>query len=267
MDNSIIERYEKGEAFTKIAKSINKSANYVKRILKLNNIKIRNLSQSHEIYSYDKDYFKKIDSEEKAYILGFLYADGNVCKNVMQICLHKKDEEILCLIKKGLKSNHKIVNDRGYVRFRIGNEELVKDLLNQGLHERKTFTLEFPNENILPLHLQSHFIRGYFDGDGCIKHGEDKKYNYTTWGFEIISCFNFLTEINKILARDAGINLANLNREKRRENPIYYLRHGGTSIKRILLIYNYLYKNSSCFLKRKKQKFDFIINQLKKQDA
>ena len=260
MKDLIIKRYKNGEAYTKIAKSIKKSSRYVRRILVENDIFIRNLSQSHEIYSFDKTFFKKIDNEEKAYVLGFLYADGNVCKNIMQICLHKKDEEILQLIKNVLKSNHKIVNDRGYVRFRIGNKELVRDLLDKGVCERKTFKLKFPNEKILPKNLQRHFIRGYFDGDGCIKKGFCKKNNHITWGFEIISCLDFLTKINFILYEDAGINLANLHKEKRRENPIYYLRHGGTSPKRLSLIYNYLYKNSSFYLKRKKEKFELILN-------
>ena len=263
MDISIIKRYNSGEAYTKIAKSINKSPSYVKSILLKNNISIRNLSQSHEVYFYDKSFFKKIDTQEKAYILGFLYADGNVCKNIMQICLHKKDIEILNFIKHELKSNHKIVDDRGYVRFRIGNEELVKDLNALGLIERKTFKLSFPNKKILPKKLINHFIRGYFDGDGCIKKGIDKKYLYTTWGFELISCKDFLQTINEILSKECKIKLANLHKEKRRSNPIYYLRHGGTALPTIEKIYNFLYKEASFSLSRKKNKFISILNELK----
>jgi hypothetical protein len=262
MDILIINRYNSGEAYTKIARSINRSANYVKNILVKNGVQIRNLSQSHETYSYDKSYFKKIDTQEKAYILGFLYADGNVCKNVMQICLHKKDLEILNFIKTELKSNHKIVDDRGYVRFRIGNEELVKDLMTLGVIERKTFLLKFPEEQILPKQFINHFIRGYFDGDGCIKKGIDKKYSYTTWGFELISCKQFLERINEILHMECGIKLANLHIEKRRSNPIFYLRHGGTAITTIQKIYNYLYKDSNFSMSRKKNKFISIINDL-----
>lgn len=263
MTKEIINRYNKGEAFTKIAKSINKSSRYVRKILSDNNIKIRNLSESHEKYIFDKNFFKCIDSEAKAYILGFLYADGNVCKNVMQVCLHKKDEEIIYLIKNYLQSNHPVVDDRGYIRFRIGNRQLIKDLFKKGICERKTFQLKFPSLNIVPKDLQRHFIRGYFDGDGCVKKGFDKKHQYITWGFEIISCFDFLTELNNILHQDVGLNLANLTKEKRRENPIYYLRHGGTSITRVKLIYDFLYKDSNLFLKRKKEKFESILNKIK----
>jgi len=262
MDILIVNRYNSGEAYTKIAKSINKSPSFVKRILLKNNITIRNLSQSHEIYFFDKAFFKTIDTQEKAYILGFLYADGNICKNIMQICLHKKDLEILNFIKDQLKSNHKIVNDRGYVRFRIGNEELVKDLFKLGLVKRKTFTLKFPEENILPKKFINHFIRGYFDGDGCIKKGFDKRYSYATWGFELISCKDFLEKINEILHIECGIKLANLHKEKRRSNPIYYLRHGGTAINTIQKIYNFLYKDSLFSMSRKKNKFISILKDL-----
>jgi hypothetical protein len=266
MKNSIISRYQNGEAFTKIAKDIGKSANFVRSILVKNQIKIRDLSQSHEIYSFDKGFFKKIDTEQKAYILGFLYADGNVCKNVLQVCLHKKDIEILTLIKTALQSNHPIVNDRGYVRFRIGNKELTQDLIKLGLVERKTFILKFPTYEIVPKELRRHFIRGYFDGDGCVKRGFDKKYKNQTWAFELISCLDFLAQVNYILKEEAGLNLANLTKEKRRSNPIYYLRHGGTSKRRVSLIYEYLYQDSEFFLTRKKEKFDLILNHYKTHD-
>lgn len=256
----ILNKYDNGQAFTKIAKELKSSSYTIRKILIENGRNIRNLSQSHEIYNYDKSFFKKIDSEEKAYLLGFLYADGNVCKNIMQICLHSKDIEILEHFKKSLKSNHKIVNDREYKRFRIGNEELVSDLNKLGVMERKTFDIKFPNSNILPKYLVHHFIRGYFDGDGSINYSITKKYQYLNWSFGIISCFDFISEVNSIISNNCDIRLAILEREKRRDNPIYTIRHGGHSKSKLKKIYNFLYKDASIFLKRKKEKFEYIIN-------
>jgi intein-encoded DNA endonuclease-like protein len=256
----ILSKYDSGQAFTKIAKELKSSPSKIRKILIDNSRTIRNLSQSHEIYDYDKSFFKKIDSEDKAYLLGFLYADGNVCKNVMQICLHSKDIEVLEYFKNSLKSNHKIVNDRGYKRFRIGNEELISDLNKLGVIERKTFDIKFPNSKILPEYLIRHFIRGYFDGDGSINYSITKKYQYLNWSFGIISCFDFISQVNLIISHNCNIRLATLEREKRRNNPIYTIRHGGHSKSKLKKIYNFLYEDASIFLKRKKEKFEYIIN-------
>jgi intein-encoded DNA endonuclease-like protein len=257
----IINEYTKGRAYTSIAKEIKKSPSFVKRVLVSNSIRIRNLSESHEIYFYDKSFFEKIDSEIKAYILGFLYADGNVCKNVMQIALHKQDEQFLFLMKKALNSSHLIVDDRGYRRFRIGNSSLVEQLNRLGIKERKTTTLTFPNENIVPLKLQRHFIRGFFDGDGCITFSVSPS-NKIKWKFQITSNFSFLNSIRSIFCKELGFNLTSLRKESRTDSDVFYLEHSSTGSNKIKKIYDFLYKNSEFSLDRKRKKFEILINNL-----
>ena len=257
----IINAYSTGSAYTAIAREIKKSPCFVKRVLVSNSIKIRNLSESHEIYSYDKSFFDKIDSEIKAYILGFLYADGNVCRNVMQIALHKQDEEFLLLLKKAINSSHLIVNDRGYKRFRIGSKSLVDQLNKLGVTERKTATLTFPNEAILPLNLRKHFIRGFFDGDGCITFSVSA-FNKIKWKFQITSNFSFLNSIMSIFHEELGFNLTSLRKEKRSSSDVFYFEHSSTGSNKIRKIYDYLYGDSKFFLDRKKKKFELLINDL-----
>lgn len=46
-------------------------------------------------YSLNESYFEKIDSEEKAYFLGFLFSDGSVSKYSLNLSLAEVDKEIL----------------------------------------------------------------------------------------------------------------------------------------------------------------------------
>ena len=96
----------------------------------------------------------------------------------MKLTLAPKDLSHLLKFKKSLKSDHKIIYDRGYPRLSITNKHLYSSLLRVGCIENKTFFITFPNEEILPKKLIRHFIRGYFDGDGCITFSIKEKYNY-----------------------------------------------------------------------------------------
>lgn len=58
--------------------------------------------------------------------------------------------------------------------IRIGSKEMYKDLRKKGLHPRKSLTMKFP---FVPAEYLKYFIRGYFDGDGClyVKKTENRK--------------------------------------------------------------------------------------------
>ena len=57
--------------------------------------------------------------------------------------------------------------------FQINNKKMYSDLNNNGVVRNKTEILTFPNEKILPINYFSHFIRGFFDGDGCVTYNND----------------------------------------------------------------------------------------------
>jgi intein/homing endonuclease len=134
-------------------------------------------------YQVNENYFEKIDNEEKAYWLGFLYADGNVRlingrSGQLKLKLKQSDKKHIEKFNECLNSNYPIndgmeivkSNDREYkCHFsvvNIYNTKLVKDLFNIGCMNNKTYKLKFPT--FLDNTLIRHFIRGYFDGDGCI---------------------------------------------------------------------------------------------------
>lgn len=97
------------------------------------------------------NYFKKWSSD-MAYILGFLYADGNIIKNKRGahfISFYSADLILLKQIKKRLNSDHKITLRKGSglhnYCIQIGSKEMYKDLLKIGLKENKTTRMSFPD--------------------------------------------------------------------------------------------------------------------------
>lgn len=137
----------------------------------------------HNRYQFNKDFFKTW-TPEMAYVLGFMYADGNIMDSVISrtqyVSFDSADKEIIEKIKIALSSNHKIqikperiavhlngaYKSREAFRLRIGSREMFADLLKLGLTPRKSLITEFPHD--IPVDCLSHFVRGYFDGDGCV---------------------------------------------------------------------------------------------------
>lgn len=136
-------------------------------------------------YVYNKDYFKIIDSEDKAYWLGFLYADGCINKCYrnkklqgmhLELTVCEKDKHHLSKFKWCLSSDvpikKKIVllNKKEYVAYRlcICCTEICQDLIKLKCIPSKTYSIKFPSYEIVPKLYMRDFIRGYFDGDGCI---------------------------------------------------------------------------------------------------
>ena len=124
----------------------------------------------------DKDYFKN-QSSDMAYVLGLLSADGCITNNQMSLKLI--DRDILKKIKVSMCSDLSICNagknqggsDNYQIRVSLSN--FTVSPIEYGLTERKTFTNQFPKN--LKSKFHSDFIRGYFDGDGCISYSKDKR--------------------------------------------------------------------------------------------
>ena len=185
VQNIIDDYVNKHMSLLKLHKKYKYSESVLKRHLLENNIYIRGLSESHQLY-FDHNYFEKIDTKEKAYWLGFIYADGCISisrNNMFEIKLAIKDIEVLESFKNDIRSEHQIgvyTSNNGYnkglqyCRFGIDSKELCKQLINLGVNTHKTESCNFPNENILPEQFIWDFIRGYFDGDGSVYISNNK---------------------------------------------------------------------------------------------
>ena len=200
----------------------------------------------------EENIFEIIDSEEKAYWLGFLYADGCVSsnRNTIEIGLAVIDKEHLEKFKKFIKSEHKIGLHQGKLgdsyRISIRSDKMKSDLIKLGCTPKKSLTLIFPNENQVPKNLIKHFIRGYFDGDGCISIGKSEY-------VDLISTIEFLECIKDILLKinikSTIIPLATKNRDSNNYRLVLTNKQGRKDF------LNYIYDNANIYLDRKYEKF------------
>lgn len=204
-------------------------------------------------YSCEYSYFKTIDTEEKAYWLGFLYADGCVHNKRLSLELQEKDLSHLKLFKDSISSTHPITYlkprekfpgsySKPAYRFRISSPELSKDLASHGMTPNKTFTATFP---VLPNNLTHHFIRGLLDGDGSVHFNKEKN-----------SKFVYFLGTEDII-QNVIINIG-INKNYQPYAKIFRVKYG--SLKHIKYLYKYLYKDASVFLNRKKNIMENIIN-------
>jgi hypothetical protein len=176
----IVQEYNrpgKTGSFRAISRKYNCTKNVIKRVLQEIGIKLKTRQEVNRNYQFDTAFFNKIDTFEKAYWLGFLYADGCV-KDRGYVQLASAEIEPIEKFKKSIKAEHPIVkeaNNRSKYNnstdvlyfLRIGSKSLVDQLAQLGCTSRKTFSLKFPTK-VVPSCFMWDFIRGYFDGDGSL---------------------------------------------------------------------------------------------------
>lgn len=222
-------------------------------------------------YSINDTYFQSIDTPNKAYWLGFLYADGcviEVKKNgkvrslALEVGLSKTDEFHLSVFKMSLSSNAPIkykVVDNKYEACRVSfcNTNLCKDLINLGCVPRKSLILKFPSEYQVPKDLQKHFIRGYFDGDGCVFHNEDTRKNGSDLcSLSFVGTEEFLVVLQDVVFNELGLTKTAIRQKK--DNQSYQCAWGGKS--NIETWFQYLYSDEDIiYLQRKRDKFVNIL--------
>lgn len=215
-------------------------------------LKINRLGLKVSNYYFDKKFFSTIDNEEKAYWLGFFYADGYVYKNnnnrvyYASLEISNKDIKHLYKFRDSINGNIKI---KQYDKSRNENVskmcsicchsiDMADDLIRMGCVQNKSFCITFPD---IDFNLYRHFIRGFFDGDGSIFFRKNSKYadcNITSASEsillsikEILSSFSINSTIYKYEGRPYQLYI--------REN------------KSVDYFLNYIYKDSEIYLDRK----------------
>jgi hypothetical protein len=196
----------------------------------------------------NENYFNVIDTEHKAYFLGLLYADGSVNKDKsITLGLNEQDLGILLEFNKELKYNKPLKYSNNMFVCVINSQKMYNDLLDKGCMERKTFKIKFPDEKIVPRHLIWHFIRGYFDGDGCIYIGKKSYTNYVNF----LGNYDFINEMSKYIN-----DCIEVKNDLRKKGNIWSLSYRTKD--RLILLRDILYSDANVFFLRKKEKFDLI---------
>jgi hypothetical protein len=266
IDLELISRlYLEGVNLYNIGKQTNTSSTLVRDRLLTLGIKIKSPNVD---YTVDHEYFNKIDSSDKAYFLGLLYADGNIYKNKVGIGLQEEDGYILEKFKKYIKSDQKLYIRKENISFfdkektilskrkpqyrlYISSKNLVFDLIKLGCVPKKSLILTFPSEDQVPKEFQSHFIRGYFDGDGNINI---TKCHLKKLNIAFVGTKDMIENINHTLHKVLNIPKQHIFLDKK-DSKIFKLAYGSKEVCK--KIYDYLYKDcEDLYLTRKKEKFD-----------
>lgn len=244
--------YKEHNSLRRIANIYSVSPQTIARLMDHYGIKRNDNNIGNKKHFFNEDYFKIIDTEEKSYWLGFIMADGCIYKGDndtfrLQINLKYEDISHLNKFQKAISSDYciqrKEINNSTICILKINSTKMCKDLINLGVVERKSFACKFPNINVS---LYRHFIRGYFDGDGCISLTLNTRLRKE---FSIVGGGEIINSFSEIL----NLKLYTIPKKK-------YLKCVKTSnTNEILSIYEYLYKDSKIFLQRKKKVYDILI--------
>lgn len=213
-------------------------------------------------YNFDENYFDEIDSEHKAYWLGFLMADGYILSKRQRkghvnesqsfgFSINMQDSELFDYFKEDLKAENPVniydnyssqfasINKTG--RILLTSQHTVNMLKKWGLVENKTFSTHMPDikKELIPA-----FIRGYSDGDGCITIDKNNRISWKFCGTqELLNAFqDFFGTSYKLTQRFP----------ERHNNNWQFGISGWKNVPRCLDI---VYKDATVYLKRKYNKY------------
>jgi hypothetical protein len=192
-------------------------------------------------YYVNENVFDCIDSEEKAYWLGFLMADGTQDGDAVILELQISDRDHLLKFKEFMSAEHPVKTrerENDSAGISIGSRKLCSALDTLGVVRNKSLIARYP---VIPDYLDRHFIRGMFDGDGCMCVSPKGYRSFSIYSGSL----DLLTGIHsKFISNNIKMNLAtkhnNMNLGKRAE---------------LIKLKKFLYEDSSVFLERKYLKF------------
>ena len=205
--------------------------------------------------------FDEINSEESAYFLGLMCADGNnfVSKRddyQIAIALQTMDLHILETFKQNLCPNQIIKfkkrrkpHHHDQFKLKIDSKIISRQLTKLGCIPAKSLKLKMPK---IPEYLFHHFVRGYFDGDGSIYFNakQRKSHIYDAYTWKITSSFDFCKSVKIKLDYIHGIKLY----LKKSNNGIT------TSITingnhQVIKLMEWMYRGANIYLYRKYNRF------------
>lgn len=193
-------------------------------------------------YTLDRDFFAVIDTEEKAYALGLLSADGCVARSGKQvtIALQERDVQILIDLRRAMGSSA-VIYDKGAGGFagskprkgiNFDSKKLVADLARYGVSPGKSRHLRYPK---IPRRLECHYARGLLDGDGHIRAIPKRLFSF-------LGTSALMEGLRLAIASHTGILL-----KKTKNVGCYRISgYGGSAA-----VIRWMYQDATIFLKRK----------------
>lgn len=194
-------------------------------------------------------FFEKINTEEKAYWLGFICADGWMCSRDPSFGIGLSSVDKKHLMKFAELFDARMWEKDQKVQVQVYNPFLYEQLLNKGVVPNKSLINCLEVFDYIPYKLNNHFVRGWFDGDGSI----------STWGkysseFSITGAYGNLEKIQNMILQD--IETLRITKILNSKN-VFVVKWGGNS--QLMDIRRWLYSDATIFLERKKEKFDTVV--------
>ena len=267
IQEQIVESYQNGMSIREIERIYGATRPTVSNYLE--KIGVKTVKGNHyKRYSHNEDFFETINTEEKAYWLGFMYADGWIQDNSKRygqdhfgITLADQDEAHLQKFLNSLNATNIIRYDNSGVKkgwsrcakIELTSQKTVDDLVRHGCLKRKTLILQPPTT--VPEELLHHFIRGFFDGDGSIiKTGGEYYEKYHKYNFSI--SFSCVESIAYWL--QDYFKIGSVVKDKRKENSFAYSIGGINAVENF---YHMLYDDATVYLDRKYERFQEFLSQ------
>lgn len=215
-----------------------------------------NLLSNYNKPNYNEEYFKKIDTKEKAYLLGFLLGDSSLSNECLELSLAKSDIEILKLLSNEIGSNITIDNtyvksEKRFPRVRtsIGNRIII-DFIKKLFGGLKKEDRHIP---IINKELKKYLLLGFFDAEGCITYGIRKDRNIFWGKVYFTSQLKMLEGIQNILIDE---NISSTIKKRTKEN-CYDLYIRTNSFYKTIKLLNI----PELGLKRKQEKINALLRQ------
>jgi hypothetical protein len=262
------DKYLSGISSSELSKEYKANCVTVLNTLRRNGTKIRDAKEYVRKYALNETFFDSIDTQEKAYFLGFLFADG--CNSGKKISLNLSEKDLGILQKLNILihpegkplyrgearestlKNGQIAHTKTNYHLVIENKHISDLLSSYGCTPRKTNTLEFPN--FLNPELVVHFIRGYFDGDGSVSlmPPEPRIRAYIS----ITSTRIFCEKIQQIVKEAINIESNILEKNYQTKNIVEWRIYSTLPSIKFL---DWIYKDSTIHLQRKYDRYQQLL--------
>ena len=205
---------------------------------------------------HNSTFFDSIDTEEKAYWLGFFYADGYLDKNgsTLKIDLSARDafhlQRFASIFRRDVRVYERHPDKRtGRVYSKasctISCAYLWHALVEKGVKQGNTLSEDISVFDHIPEHLLHHFVRGFFDGDGSVYGNISAGLGFSFWGSH-----PFMERLREVLVASAGLSVTKVGKR----GKLSHLRWHGNGASRCFK--NWLYHGATVWLERKRDAFD-----------
>jgi hypothetical protein len=200
-------------------------------------------------------FFTTIDSEIKAYLLGFLYADGYICKDGRIGCLLQEDDlEVMRYMQSFIapsveiqRLNYQNFKRKPQIKMRWCSKQMLQDLMRYGFTTDKTH-IDANIFSFIPDKHKPAFIRGYCDGNGSVRFQKCVKENWYRCSVSFShGCSQILKDIKEYF-ESQGCECSSLSAKDTYYTLVY------EKVVPAALVAKLLYEDANYYLTRKHEK-------------